>query len=222
MRRMKTLGIAVVAVLAMSAMLASTAFASGGTATVSAGTTSYTATQTGSGHTFTLPGGRVLSCSNATFSGSITDGASTVVAAPAYSNCKVTVQEVNILPATVHMNGCTYDFTLAEKTLGPERWHAETNVVCPAGKDIQITVFENAEKHTAGTTLCEYTIVGQKVSGVEFRNVAGGKIGILANNVGVAYTRPKGTIGNCGGASGTAFYNGDTEATAVSGSLGIH
>jgi hypothetical protein len=220
-RKSRTFGLAVVSVLAMSALFASLAHANPGTATVAGGgSATYNATQTGAGHTFTLPGNRKMSCSSATFSGSVSDGATTVDATPVYTGCII---EIGVggekLPATVNMGSCTYHFTLLTPVGGV--WPATTDIVCASG-DIHINVYSSHANHTAGVTLCEYTIQPTTgLTGVQFRNASGTTIGINATSVSVPYTKPKGPIGTCGGGSGNAVYVGDTIATGSKG-LQIH
>lgn len=219
MRKLKVIGLSALAVLAVSAVSASAAQAAEGTAVVSAGTTAYTATQVGGGHTFTLVGGRVLSCSTATFSGNITNGAKTVTATPNYAGCNVKVGG-STLPATVNTGTCTYTFSDLTTTAA-NTYAASTALGCASG-DVTIKVYSNEANHTAGTRLCEYTIEPQTgLAGVHFTDNGNGTINITASSVAVETKRVFGTNTNCGEAAFKSTYNGDTLATAANGTLGI-
>jgi hypothetical protein len=53
--------------------------------------------------------------------------------APSYSGCTA----FGFLGATVHPNGCTYQFHLTSNTVSP--YTSTVDVVCPAGKSIEVT-----------------------------------------------------------------------------------
>lgn len=219
-RNLKAMGLAVVAVLALGAMSASAAHATAGTATVEGGgAVGYTATQIGGGHTFTLPGGRTLSCATAVFSGTVTDGSSETVATPTYETCHAVVSGSTV-PATVTLNGCTYRFTL--ETPSGSFWNALTHLECP-GAGVQIHLYLNHENHTNNINLCTYEVKPQTVSGVRFSNAANGDIQINAVEAEVTLTKTFGTIGNCGGSSSVSKYNGETLAEGDEGkAISIH
>lgn len=197
--------LAALSVVAINSVGASADDVAEGTAVV---TTEISATQTGGGHTFTLPAGRVLSCATATFGGTVANGEKTVTATPSYGTCQTKVGET-ILPAVVNTTGCDYSFsdltTTAANTYG-----ASTTVGCGEGEAIHITV-----KNESGTgTLCEYTAAPQgPLSGVHFTDNGDNTINVKATEVSVALTKSFGTVGNCGGASSTSKFNGDTVAT---------
>jgi hypothetical protein len=220
-RMSTTIAIAVAAVLALSGLFASLAQASPGTVTVAGGgKATYTATQTGGGHTFSLPGNRKVSCSSATFSGAVSDGATSVLATPVYTGCTM---ELGVggekLPLTLDMGDCTYKFTLS--TLLGGQWPATTDIACASG-DFHINVYSSHTNHTAGVALCEYTIQPKTgLTGVVFRNAGATQLGFNWNSVSIPFTKQKGPIGSCGGASGNFVYVGDTLATGSS-ALQIH
>lgn len=221
MRKLKVIGLSALAVLAVSAVSASAAQAAEGTAVVSAGETAFTASQTEAGaHTFTLIGGRVLTCGVATFSGTIKNNDKTVGATPNYANCHVKVG-ADLLSATVNMGGCTYKF-YDLTTTATDTYAAKTDLVCEGG-DVSIKVYQKEKTHTEANRLCEYTIKGQAgLTGVHFTDNNDGTINIKATSVGVSTTRVFGTNTNCGEVGPfNSVYNGDTKATAAAGTLGI-
>jgi hypothetical protein len=101
-RNLKTLGLALVAVLAMSAMVTSAASASQYTG--SAYPTTGTASNTTGQETLTTPGGTVQCDSH--FEGTLSAASSTATVIPKYTNCVA----FGFLNATVAFNGCDYLF----------------------------------------------------------------------------------------------------------------
>ena len=221
MRKLKLIGLAALAVLAVSAVSASAASAAEGTAVVT-GAGGFTAAQVGT-HTFTLPGGRTLSCVNATFSGTVANEAKTVTATPSYTNCSAKVGET-VLPATVEVTECTYSFSDLTTTAA-NTYAAKTNVVCPGETAIHIKLYSSHTTHTAGTRLCEYTVKPQLTgAGVHFtvsKTIVEEKevkdVNITATKVAVSLTRTFGTAGNCGEATSNSEYNGNTLLTPAVG-----
>ena len=226
-RSLKEIGLAMVAVLATSAMAASAAQAQQGKLTIEGGGTgTITGAQVGQ-HTLTLLGGRTLTCGVATFHGTVTSGDTSATITPTYENCHLTLTP-NTFPATVTMNGCDYvsdDYTTVEAG----DYVGTGNLVCDPGKDVEIHIYENATKHLEGKNLCKYTIQPQTGLGPVTAKNDPGTVGppavpndvtIDADEVEVAYTRTLGTTGNCGGPNGNAVYNGNTTVQVdVSGVL---
>jgi phosphate-selective porin len=220
MRKLKLIGLSALAVLAVSAVSASAAHAATeGTAVVSAGTTGYHAVQTGTGHTFTLEGGKVLACTTATFSGTITNNDKTVTATPIYSGCTAKIG-ADTLTATVNMGSCDYFFSDLT-TIGVDSYSALTDIVCPT-TDIIIKIYQKGKAHEDINRLCEITVGAQTgLKGVDFIDNTNGTININATSVGVKAKRLFGTTTNCGEVNQTAVYNGNTLATANSGTLAL-
>jgi len=196
---------------------ASVALAAEGAVTVSAGTTAYTASQTSSGHTFTMVGGRVWSCSNVSFTGAVTHGSKSFTAAPGYSGCAAKVGG-NTLPMTVATTGC--DFVVSDMTpAAAGTWAAKTDIACPAGQAIHIIVYSSEANHTSGTRLCEYTWGPQSLTGVHVTDSGSGNLTTTATGVAIATTRTFGSIANCGEASFNTLLTGSTVMTPSSGSI---
>jgi len=138
-RNLKSLGLALVAVLAMSAVVASAA-----QAVPQFTASSYPVTATGSNtkgnETFTTEAGTVQCDSHFLVENTggnhegIPGATSTVTATASYSNCTA----FGFLNATVNMEGCDYVFHATEQVAaGVYRHHVD--VVCPAGQSIKIT-----------------------------------------------------------------------------------
>jgi hypothetical protein len=129
-RKFKALGIAVFAVLAMSAIVSSAASAASFTAA------SYPVTYAGNQaptepHVFKADTFETT-CKNAEFKGTANEASSTATLTPTYSECTAAGLE-----ATIDMNGCSYVFHITTTTATD--WDSTVDVSCPAGKDITIT-----------------------------------------------------------------------------------
>ncbi|HYG96180.1 MAG TPA: hypothetical protein VD741_03640 [Solirubrobacterales bacterium] len=186
--KLKTLGIALVAVLAMSAVVASAASATNFTA--STYPTSATATSPLGNDDFSTEAGSV-ECKGHFLVGPLTAAAPTVTVTPTYSECEA----FGFLNATVNMNGCDYTFNVNESV----------TVDCPAGKSIVIV---------AGT--CETTIGAQgPLNTVDLANNTETSISAKANVTGIAYTVTKDGIGCPFSGTGAKTGASYTQANAV-------
>jgi hypothetical protein len=123
-RNLKTLGLALVAVLAMSVVVASAASASSYTG--SAYPTTGTGSNTSGKETFTTPGGTVQCDSH--FEGTLSAASSTLTVTPKYTNCVA----FGFLNATVEFKGCDYLFH-AGASQGGGVYKNSVDIVCPAG-----------------------------------------------------------------------------------------
>jgi len=175
--KFKALGLALVAVLAMSAAIAQAAQAE---AHFGAEGEKYPTAVTGKQiegtiteeklptHQFITSAG-AIKCTTTTFAGSLTKKGKELTLAPTYTGCTLAG-----LGAKVNMNGCNYLFT-ADETVVPGNTEAitvKTHVICPAGKVIEVVSTVNS---------CIVTIPGAVVA-----NEAGAKnqnlVGITAEN----------------------------------------
>jgi len=167
--RLKTLGVALFALLALTAVAASTAGALKYTAT------SYPATGTGESalgnDTFTTEAGKV-EC-KAHYQGSLVAAQSTLTITPMYTNCKA----FGFLEATVSTNGCNYELTTPSET-ATDVYSSAVHVRCPSAPILI----------TAAT--CKLTIGEQSPGGsvVVTNNTAAGDVSAKANVTGINYT----------------------------------
>jgi hypothetical protein len=222
-RNFKAFGLAMVAALALSAVVASGAQA----ATASVQASSYPATLTGNQKTtnvWSVGGGvRKASCKTAIFHGTLTAAADPVTLTPTYAEC--TSEPFG--PVTNTMNGCDYAFHLNSVT--STTGTMTTDIRCPAGKEVQIYLYESAAKHASGEALCTYDIPPQtNLSAGEYHNetnAATGKKDITATlnvtNVAVKSTvSAKILCGIAPGATGTTTLSGSVTLTADEDSVG--
>lgn len=172
MKFLKMLGLAIVAALALSAVVASAASAS------KFQSANYPAKITGSQvgeHVFTIESELKTKCKKATFEGSLSAASETLTITPTYSECTSFG-----ISSTIKFNECTYVFH-AGAELSANHFAGTTDVSCPAGKVITIT-----------TATCEVQVGAQTGLGsLEYVNEASGKVTVKANVTGIKYNKTK-------------------------------
>jgi hypothetical protein len=198
MRNLKVLGLALVAMFAMSAVTAAAASADEFTAE------SYPATLTGKNTTandkFLTTTGTV-NCKVASYKATVSAATTSVLAAPEYKECTAFG-----FPATIDVNGCKYQFNIGGATIG------DADLVCEAGKTVDVTAI------SAGTLKCTVHVGSQSdITGtVTYSNTGSGttreiNIGVVLG--GIDYTHTQGTgVGSCPSGSATA---GTLEAAGI-------
>lgn len=149
MRMLRVLGLALVAILAMSALVASTASADEFTAETEKVTLTGT-NEPAEPDVLTIPEVGLTTCKHVHYDiGTITTPTTTVTATPTYSECTSLG-----FPATIHHNECKYIFHVTGRGLTT----GDITISCPAGKEITITAI------AAGTTKCTIHIPPQTLS----------------------------------------------------------
>jgi hypothetical protein len=136
--RFKVLGLAFIAVLAMSA-IGATASQAAPQFTCSKYPCTATGTSAEGAEVFTTPGGTVTCHASYVVEGKGTNtdihaATSVVTVTPTYSNCKA----FGFLNATVNMTGCDYEFTATEATVLNSVYDHHVAIRCPIGKSIDI------------------------------------------------------------------------------------
>ena len=211
-RNLKVLGLALVAVFALSAMAASAASADDFTAE------SYPVTLTGThdpetpADKFTTTGGSV-ECPNATYHATASGATTALTVTPEFNSPNDTCKAFGLLPTIIDMNGCTFTFNVnAGTTTGTVDIHECTN---PA-TGIAVTVNDN----TAGTMTTKCTVHVEEqtgINGVTYKNVGAGatrEVTIEINSNNVKYTETAGTgFGACG--TGVTHTNGTFVGKAI-------
>jgi hypothetical protein len=170
-RNLKALGLAFVAVVAMSAVISSTAQALP-QYTCSIYPCTATASNAAGNETLTTPGGTVQCNSHYLIekqggnAESIPAPSATVTVTATFTGCKA----FGFLNSTINMNGCDYVFH-AGAAVSAGVYNNSMDVVCPAGKAITIT---------SGT--CEVDIPAQTgLTNVKTTNLAAGTITVQPN-----------------------------------------
>jgi hypothetical protein len=173
-RNLKMLGIALVAVFAMSASAASAA--SQGILT-SDGPVSLTGTESEEGFLITFSPTLKYYCHthyviggvNMTPHGFTSTPVKTLTIAPQFSECEMDNGGTET-PATFTMNGCDFVLHIGEGEAG--KYGTTLDFVCPAGKEIEFHAYSNA---THATTICTFKLSAQTgISGATVSNGGGG------------------------------------------------
>ncbi|HET8863740.1 MAG TPA: hypothetical protein VFM94_10880 [Solirubrobacterales bacterium] len=183
-RNLKVLGLALVAVFAMSSLVASAASAGqlGAGSGLGEEDVTLTGVETKGGpdpNAFTAFGGKT-ECPETIYTGhepEITPHqflvlpAPEVTVTPHYKGCVTTDAGGNKFSTTVDMNGCDYLLTVGETTEKVGTYGADVHVICPAGKSIQVTLFSGGAH---SLKLCTLTInTTTPVSDAHLTNTAG-------------------------------------------------
>ena len=145
MVRIRTVGMALAAVLALSAFAASAAMAEG-TYTANTYPATGTATSALGNDTFTTEAGNVECKSE--YSSTLTEASNHLTVKPKYTECKA----FGFASATVNMGSCDYTFTtpVTEKlTVSEHDWTAKVKVVCTKATE-PITISAGACETTIG------------------------------------------------------------------------
>lgn len=213
-RNLKTLGLALMAVLALTAVAASSASAqTNGKLTTDGTQVTLLGKETGGTglNAFTAFGGKT-ECPGSTYTGHkvltqeqteagtkhgyLSNGESSVTITPHYINC--TTYSGGTFPSTVDMNGCDFEFHLGETVAGLEdTYKVKSTVVCPPGKHIQLTQFSSSSH---AFRVCTVTITHDVngYNGLHARATTGtGKIDISGTIEGIKADR----TGLCGAAT---------------------
>jgi hypothetical protein len=218
---LKTLGLVLVAMLALGALVASGASALQPRLTVEKYPATLSGEQTaGASNEFVAEGGRTSKCENVKYSGTYTEveakgESGGAVSALEYIGCTVTLLG-NITPATITMNGCQYRFTAGTFVSETEATGKEVHLECPTGKVIEEHIWQTSAKHLeSATPLCTYTFAPQTAKGSVSYKIGGTAETphtylTIVSKVTVALARTTGTVTNCGAASQT----GEGEAAA--------
>ncbi len=192
-RRYKAIGIALAAILALSALAAQAASASPLTVE-GAGTASYTGDQDVGVWEFKDPGGVAAKCTSATIAGTTTG---TNVNETTYTANYTSCTGFGFAVMDWNQNNCTYTFTTPTQIKpGEVTWHGSgIHIVCPAGKSLEYT------PTSFGVSACTRLIPSQTPTGghVVGRNVAGSSpkdVTLEIKLSGIHYTGTGGLCGN--------------------------
>jgi hypothetical protein len=202
MSRLRVLGLALVAVFAMSAVVVAAASAEGTGDEFEFAGTATTWTGNGTSNQVFVGSAGTVECKTFTIKGNVPTGrhATTATGVPAYSSCELTKPIKT--GATVTNSGCEYRFNEPIDLQSEEIdiLHEGTMNITGTGCTITITV----------STLCTITFAPQgPVSKLEYEN-SGGNLKIKAKITGLAYSQTAGSLCTHGSfTNGT--YTGNSE-----------
>jgi hypothetical protein len=161
-RNLKVLGLAVVAVLALSAVMASAAMAVP-SFTASTYPAQITGSNTKGSEVFKTEGGNV-ECNSHFLSHAQNAASSTLTVTPKYTSCDA----FGFLEATVNTESCSYVFHATEQVSGPHVvYKHHVDVECPVGQSIKVI---------AGTCRAEIT-TQTGLTSVKTTNITEGGVG---------------------------------------------
>jgi hypothetical protein len=170
-RNLKALGLALVAVFALSAVAASAAYAEG----VSELTPQSNQHVIITGHQekviYKTAAGQEVTCEKITYDGTINGNTATLTLEPTYSSCHTTFPK---FPTTITMNGCDY-LIHGQLTKPAGTFQASTDIVCPSPGGVESTIEVHIYSNVGHTELlCTATIKGQTgLTTITIRNTAG-------------------------------------------------
>ena len=211
-RNLKTFGLALVGVFALSAAVSAVASAQQGTLT-STGPVTLTGEETPKppepGKNALTYNGLRVECNESTYTGHkynvtphtlIPVGATTFTITPHYKqtgvgteNCKVNPGEFR---ATVDMNGCDYVAHIGGTTGGVVGTYTVTfDIVCPVGKEITLTVWTSGADDTNGVVpMCIQHIPAQAgLGGAHLTDTGNGHIDLTGPIKNIKVTQTKST-----------------------------
>jgi hypothetical protein len=211
-RKLKTLGLALIAVLAIAATAVPSAYAVEYTLTAG----EYPATLDGTSLESTIFnfGGREVTCKKTTLAATLEKQSTTLLIGREYSECSL--QFLGTLPATFKTNGCAFETHLVG-ALNATVFEAKVDIVCEGSNGIEVYAYASAAKHAAGEPVCIYEMPPQTGrSTVEFKNFVGeSHIAITPRVKGIKYKILKGEAFVCGLESENGTYTGSTTVTAT-------
>jgi hypothetical protein len=202
-RNLKTLGLALVAILALGAVAASAASAQG--KLTSDGPVTLTGAETGgAGNNYLEAFGVKVECPGSTYTGHkattvaetggveknhpfIPSGATKVTLTPHYKqvNCKA----AGLYPVTVDMNGCDYTVNITSAVVA-DSVNGTVDIVCPPGKEITVTLFTPGVNHITGTPFCTLHVKAQTgLAGAKATDTTNGTIDLTGTITGIHVLR---------------------------------
>ncbi len=227
-RNLKALGLSLIAVLALGAVVAGAAQASTlveselASPATNINAKDVTGTEDGKLARLSIGGGvRYVECteSNQLTVTPFTKSTTTLVATPHYEKCFS--NGLATVPATVTHNGCTLTLTATPPSGGVTL--GDVTIDCPAGKTIEVHVYESAAAHAANKSFCTYTIGPQTLTGATITPTGVGAardLDIDLSTLSAAKVTNDGTAGlaSCGlavGATGNGAFTGKFTATGI-------
>jgi hypothetical protein len=201
-RNHKALGLALAAVLALSAIAVSATQAEqAGLKLTNANAAGYPLKLSGeqnAAHVFTLEGGRKIECSEVEFTGQTLEATARIGLVPVYRKCSAPPFG---LPATVVVStDCGYNLTPVKTGM---------DLDCTT-EDVELFVYQAGKAHEAANEVCKYTAKKfENKEKVSYENLGGVKgVKVTFNVTGIEYSRVNGSIINCGAENGKASYTG--------------
>jgi hypothetical protein len=222
-RNLKALGLALVAVFALSAVAASAASAQQGFIT-STGPVTLDGVEDGTNY-FEIhnlePFGKVrVECPGSTFKGhevgstkGIPSGAKTATITPNYNNLTCNINE-NEHKATVTTNGCDFVFHLGETTAEHVEYKVTADIVCPTGKEIEVEAYFSGSNENL--KVCTVKVPAQNgLVGLDIRNDPEGTGALTITGLVTGIHATWSGLGCTAGETNNATYTANITATGT-------
>lgn len=164
-----------------------------------------------------------ISCEEVRFGGTVADADSntTLTIHPIYGGCAQNAPG-GTFPVTVFMTHCDYLFTEGTEAETHKFTNGQVSLVCPnMGEAVHVKVYTSG---THATIRCEYTVTPFVHKGNNTAtNVTGGTDDVVVTSKveGIVIHRTVGSFFNCGLAEQNATYTGETTMTAYE-DKGVH
>jgi hypothetical protein len=210
----KVFGLGIVAVFAMSILIAPAAQAD-------LFITGEQITHNGSSkHTLTVAnGGPVVSCTTATLPATIDESHKAVTITPTYSGCTATMGAESF-PTTMTMNGCDYLFKAGAEDKEGHFAGGTMSLVCPESKKTEVDIYKSVE---GGESLCTIKLAPfEGKTEATFTNTASspGDVDLTTSVSAISIERTGSLL--CGKASNTVTYTGATTLRAYDNKAHTH
>jgi hypothetical protein len=215
-RNLKALGLAFLAVFAMSAIAVSAAQAEGVDSLTPASYPAWLTGEVEENQVYTTNTGMKTECSGGSAQATIEKagvGDTSVTVTDIKATGCVTKLGTSTMPATIDMTGCDSVFS-GGKTDPEDSTHytnATVAINCPVGvTGPDVTTFTNATNHTAGTALCHLTVWSSITAGsITNTNLATSPNTVTVKSVGITNNVTRSGSIICGNPT-TSVYNGST------------
>lgn len=205
--KLKTLTLALAAVLALGAVSASMASAQQQGFGTSEGPVTLKGTENAAGVSITAFGA-LLSCPGSTYTGHKiltypeTESKAHELLGKLFTTATITPHinqaacKAAGVPATIDMNKCDYQILLGVTTGGVEHTYGVTfSIVCPAGSEITITTYLNPADHAAEKKQCVLHIPQQfGLAGAHLQDTTNGFLDLNGTVKGIKVKRTKGGV----------------------------
>ncbi len=158
-RNLKTLGLALVAVLALGALVASSASAVGKFTSPVGYPQHVVGEDIGAGDIFTAGAEMQVACSGETYTATLNASTSALTVTPTFKDCTTPGGEFTIL-----MNSCQFELTVTE-TVTADHDKGQMHVRCPTGLIMETHQFAGPQQHASNMSNCKITTGPQTGTG---------------------------------------------------------
>lgn len=206
-RKLRRVGLAAAAILALAAAEASAAQAANEFTATQYPATIQVQPAKGKDVEIVFPALKVT-CEVANFQGTIKGKTGELTQQLTFqNNCTAAIAGSNF-PVQINMNGC--DWVAKNAAMKNTK-----SISCPAGKEVEIVVFESEAAEKEGKKFCQFDLAAQaELSAIAYENVAGSPEDVVAKELlsGIKFTRTGSFL--CGSSGSNAEYVSESTLSA--------